>query len=89
MTIRHATRSRTPCPAAQGDGQDDVYLTIEEAAAVIRSTPAAIYQMRRRGQGPPARRPGARLLFKRSELMAWLDAQADGRWSARPARHAA
>lgn len=82
MSIRHAPRSRTSCPDAEGHGQDDVYLTIDEVAAVIRSTPAAIYQMRRRGQGPPARRPGARLLFRRSELLAWLDAQPDGRRAA-------
>jgi excisionase family DNA binding protein len=90
MSIRHRPRSKaaTPLESPDATAKDDVYLTIEEAAALIRSTPAAIYQMRRRGQGPPARRPGARLLFRRSELLAWLDAQPDGR-SARSTRRAA
>lgn len=91
MSTRHRPRSKTATPLESPDArlEEDVYLTIEEAAAVIRSTPAAIYQMRRRGQGRPARRPGARLLFKRAELLDWLDAQSDDHRVARSFRDAA
>jgi excisionase family DNA binding protein len=50
-------------------------LTIEEAAARLRTTPGALRVRRHRGQGPPAIRPGRSLLFPEDLLDEWLSAQ--------------
>lgn len=51
------------------------YLLIDEAAEVLRCPVATLYAWRSRNQGPPARRIGRRLLYKRDELLAWIEAQ--------------
>ncbi len=53
---------------------DGEFLTIEEAAALLRITPKALYSRIYRGQVPGLRRDGAgRWLIKRSELDVALD----------------
>jgi predicted DNA-binding transcriptional regulator AlpA len=47
-------------------------LTVEEVADRLRTTPAAIYCLRYRGEGPPAVRVGKRLLHDEADLEAWL-----------------
>jgi len=50
-------------------------LTIEELAAELRTTPAAIYAARHRGDGPIGIRVGRRLLFTRRDIADWLDSR--------------
>jgi len=52
------------------------YLLIDEAADLIRTPKATLYAWRGQGIGPPARRVGKRLLYRRDELVAWVEAQA-------------
>ena len=48
------------------------FLTIDQAAALMGRTPHAVYRLVARRQ-IPFRKHGRRLLFKRSELLAFLD----------------
>ena len=50
-----------------------VLLTVNEVAAVLRTSPKAIYAMIERGQLPGLRRIGRRVLVRRAELLHWLD----------------
>ena len=50
-----------------------VLLTVNEVAAVLRTSPKAIYAMIERGQLPGVRRIGRRVLVRRAELLHWLD----------------
>jgi excisionase family DNA binding protein len=50
-----------------------VLLTVKEVAAVLRTSPKAIYAMIERGQLPGLRRIGRRVLVRRAELLHWLD----------------
>lgn len=63
-----------PDPEDAPPGPDELW-TIEEAAAYLRTTPGTLYQWRHRRKGPPARRPGKRLLFDPAEVRAWLRTQ--------------
>ena len=58
------------------------YLTIDETSALTRTPVATLYQWRLKQYGPPARKCGRKLLYKRSEVIAWLDGQTDHRASA-------
>lgn len=49
------------------------FLPIDEAAALMGRTPHAVYRLVARRQ-LPFRKHGRRLVFKRSELLAFLDA---------------
>lgn len=53
------------------------YLTTSEAAELLRTPVATLYQWRHKRVGPPARRVGRKLLYRRDELVAWVEA--DGR----------
>jgi excisionase family DNA binding protein len=48
-------------------------LTVVEAASYMRTTVGALHQMRRRHGGPPAIKIGAKLLFRRADIDAWLE----------------
>lgn len=48
-------------------------LTVQDVADILRTTPKAVYAMVERQQIPAVRRIGRRLLFKRRELLDWLD----------------
>lgn len=52
---------------------DPEYLTIEEAADLLRTPAATLYQWRHKRTGPPASRVGRRLLYKRSDLVDWVE----------------
>ncbi len=47
-------------------------LTVEEVAALLRTTPHALHQMRHKRKGPPAVRVGNRLLFDAAKVETWL-----------------
>ena len=57
-------------PAGSGS---DVLLTVSEVAQLLRTTRSGIYQMVARGQLPGIIRIGRRLLFRRADLMDWID----------------
>jgi excisionase family DNA binding protein len=48
-------------------------LDVDEVADLLRKTRKAIYAMVERRQLPGIRRIGKRLLFRRSEVLEWLD----------------
>ena len=50
-----------------------VLLTVEEAAALLRTTRRAIYAMVERHQLPGVTRIGRRVLFRNADLLDWLD----------------
>lgn len=54
------------------------YMTLAEFAALIRKSPQAVRNMRHRGQAPKGFRNGREVLFPRTEVDAWLDAQLTG-----------
>lgn len=49
------------------------YLTVDEVAALLRTTPAGVYNLRHRGAAPPAARVGRRLLFRTVDVERWFD----------------
>ncbi len=48
-------------------------LTTVELATLLRTTKKAIYSMVERGQLPGVTRIGRRLMFRRNDLLRWLD----------------
>jgi excisionase family DNA binding protein len=50
-----------------------LYLTVEEVAALLRTTRVAVCAMVGRAQIPGVTRVGRRLLFNRGCLVDWLD----------------
>ena len=56
---------------------DDEWLTLLQAATLMRMTRAAIAQLRYRGVGPKFYRLSAKtILYKRSEVIAWMESRA-------------
>lgn len=49
------------------------FLTVPETAERLRTTPQALYNMRHRGDGPPAIRHGRKLLYAEDDLDAYID----------------
>lgn len=66
--------------AAQVDhGQSHhAYLTTGETADLMRTKPATLAYWRHRGEGPPFARVGKRVLYRRADVLAWLEAQFAG-----------
>jgi excisionase family DNA binding protein len=50
-------------------------LTIREAAALLRAPVATLRCWRHLGTGPRSFRLGRRVLYRRDDLRAWIDAQ--------------
>lgn len=55
-----------------GDNGLPLLLTIEEVAALLRTSRKAVYAMAQRRQLPGVLRIGRRLLVRRDDLLAWL-----------------
>jgi excisionase family DNA binding protein len=53
------------------------YLVSEETATLLRTPLATLYRWRHEGTGPPARRVGKRLLYRRDEVIAWVESRTD------------
>ena len=51
------------------------YLTLPEASDLIRTPIGTLYQWRTKKIGPPSMKVGRRVLYKRADLVAWLDAK--------------
>jgi predicted DNA-binding transcriptional regulator AlpA len=55
-------------------------MSLSETAAYLGWSPSTLYNRRYRGDDlPPAYRLGGRVVFRRSEVDAWIDAHADDR----------
>jgi excisionase family DNA binding protein len=52
------------------------YLTLPEASELIRTPAGTLYQWRTKKVGPPSMKVGRRVLYRRSDLEAWLDSMA-------------
>jgi excisionase family DNA binding protein len=52
---------------------DHEYLTVVEVADLLRTPVSTLYNWRLTGDGPPAARVGRRLLYKRTDVHAWVD----------------
>jgi excisionase family DNA binding protein len=52
-----------------------VFLTVSEAAALLRLSEITLGRWRIEGSGPPFRKFGRRVLYARADLDAWADAQ--------------
>lgn len=50
-------------------------VTLEEAAAALRKTPAQLRWMRHVGKGPKSAKIGGRIMFREHDIAAWVDAQ--------------
>jgi excisionase family DNA binding protein len=53
-------------------------LAISEAAELLRAPVATLRYWRHLGSGPHSFRLGRRVLYRRDDLHAWIDAQRDG-----------
>jgi hypothetical protein len=51
------------------------YLTTEEAADIARRSPNAMRKLRLRKKGPKARNVDGRVLYARTDLLAWLETE--------------
>ena len=60
---------------AKPDGQAAllVFFTAQEVAQILRTTQRAVYAQAERGLLPGVTHIGRRLLFRRTELLDWLD----------------
>nr|MBA2763801.1 helix-turn-helix domain-containing protein [Thermoleophilaceae bacterium] len=52
---------------------DDGYMDVDEAAAFLACTPGRLYALKSANR-IPHRKDGSRLLFRRDELHAWIEA---------------
>ena len=55
------------------DDIDDPFLTIDEAAQVLRVSRRTLDNYRYRKRGPPYRRHGGRIVYRLSDLLAWSE----------------
>ncbi len=60
-----------------GEDWDQKLLTITEAAALLRTPVATLRYWRWQGSGPRSFRLGRRVLYRRSDLTTWINAQHD------------
>lgn len=51
------------------------YLTVEEVAELVRAPVATIYQWNHKGTGPRPRKVGVRNLYRRDEVLEWIEGQ--------------
>jgi hypothetical protein len=63
-----------PDPEEPSAGPEELW-TIEDTAAYLRTTPGTLYQWRHRRKGPPAAKPGKRLLYDPAAVRAWFRGQ--------------
>lgn len=56
-------------------GHEPELLTIAEAAQLLRTPVATLRYWRHRNTGPCSFRLGSRVLYRRDDLLAWINAQ--------------
>jgi excisionase family DNA binding protein len=59
--------------AASGRAKDDEILTADEAAALVKITKRALYELNQAGTGPARRKVGRELRYWRSDVLDWFD----------------
>lgn len=52
-------------------------MTLEEAALFLKKSPAQMRWMRHAGTGPKSAKVGGRVMFRKADVIAWVDAQFD------------
>ncbi len=52
------------------------YLLVTEVAGLARCPVQTLYQLNHQGRGPRPRKVGKRLLYRRDEVIAWIEASA-------------
>lgn len=57
---------------------DTDYLTLGEAAEVVRLSTSTLCKLRCNGGGPKFIRAGRKILYRRADLVAWLEAKTFG-----------
>ena len=77
MPDQTSSRERIAEPASE-------LLTITEAAELLRAPVATLRYWRHLGTGPRSFRLGRRLLYRRDDLSAWIDAQRQQGSTSRP-----
>ncbi len=50
-------------------------MTVPEVAKYLNRSPGAVYQMVYAGKGPRSAKLGGRVMFRRREVDAWIEAQ--------------
>lgn len=55
------------------DESDNPFLTIPEAAQLLRVNRRTLDNLRWQEEGPPFRRHGGRIVYNRNELLAWSE----------------
>jgi predicted DNA-binding transcriptional regulator AlpA len=79
----HMDQEPSTSPTAQ---ESSIFLTVNEAAALLRLKRNTLDIWRTAGQGPPWSKAGGRVLYPRSALLAWVDEQAKSSTSEEPRR---
>ncbi len=80
MPHQTSSRDHSADPASE-------LLTLTEAAELLRAPVATLRYWRHLGTGPRGFRLGRRVLYRRGDLLAWIDAQRDeGGGGSSPAR---
>ena len=67
------TTPSTTNPAPKSGRCDIPFLTIAEAAQLLRVNRRTLDNLRWKGTGPRFRRHGGRIIYHRSELLAWSE----------------
>jgi excisionase family DNA binding protein len=62
-------------PQVEVQGLD--LLTVEQLARELTVKPKTVLRWHQKKTGPKAIKVGTRLIFRRADVLAWLDAQAD------------
>jgi excisionase family DNA binding protein len=68
-------RTRPRLQLAAQHSSPTVFLTVRETAALLRLSEITLGRWRIEGSGPPFRKFGRRVLYERSDLIAWAEAQ--------------
>lgn len=55
--------------------EDTGYLTPPETADLLRRPTSTLAYWRHRGEGPPFAKIGRRVLYRRADVMAWMEEQ--------------
>ena len=64
-------------PAATPPKELEPLMTTDDVCRFLRMAPGTLYALRSAGSAPRAYRVGKFLLFRQSDVIAWLEAHAD------------
>jgi len=70
----HRPHARLDQPIGQSDAPP-VFLTVGEAAALLRVSEITLARWRIEGRGPPYRKFGRRVVYALADILAWAEAQ--------------